>query len=74
MLQVLRVSVKCCSAVLWTGEEMGLLGAQAYADAHVNETGNFVAMLESDMGTFTPYGLQYMGSDEGGCIIKEILK
>ncbi|XP_046688658.1 carboxypeptidase Q-like [Homalodisca vitripennis] len=31
-------------------------------------------MMESDEGTFTPFGLEYMGSDEGGCIIKEILK
>lgn len=61
-------------AVLWTGEEVGLIGAKQYAIAHSNETDNFIAMMESDEGTFTPRGLEYMGSDEGGCIIKEILK
>ncbi|KAG8301150.1 hypothetical protein J6590_059555 [Homalodisca vitripennis] len=61
-------------AVLWTAEEVGLIGAEAYKIAHANETDNFIAMMESDEGTFTPFGLEYMGSDEGGCIIKEILK
>ncbi|XP_054283047.1 carboxypeptidase Q-like isoform X1 [Macrosteles quadrilineatus] len=61
-------------AVLWTAEEVGLIGAQAYAKAHQNETHNFMVMMESDEGTFTPRGLEYSGSDQGGCIIKEILK
>lgn len=61
-------------AVLWTGEELGLIGAKQYAAAHSNETENFMVMMESDEGTFTPYGLEFMGSDEGGCIIKEVLK
>lgn len=60
--------------MLWTAEELGLIGAQAYAEAHKNETDNFIAMMESDEGTFTPYGLEFMGSEEGGCIIQEILK
>uniref|UniRef100_A0A1B6G529 Carboxypeptidase Q n=1 Tax=Cuerna arida TaxID=1464854 RepID=A0A1B6G529_9HEMI len=61
-------------AVLWTAEEVGYIGAEAYKKAHANETDNFIAMMESDEGTFTPFGLEFMGSDEGGCIIKEILK
>jgi len=61
-------------AVLWTAEEIGYIGAKAYAEAHKNETDNFMVMMESDEGTFTPRGLEFSGSDQSGCIIKEILK
>jgi len=61
-------------SVLWTAEEEGLIGAEAYFNDHRNSTGNFDFVMESDIGTFKPLGLSYSGSDQGGCIIREILK
>lgn len=62
------------STILWTGEEEGLVGAFAYAAAHKNETKNFNFVMESDIGTFTPLGLNYSGLPEVGCILQEVLK
>ncbi|XP_064484694.1 carboxypeptidase Q-like [Ornithodoros turicata] len=43
--------------VLWTAEEIGYFGGRAFAQRHQSETGNISIALESDYGTFTPYGL-----------------
>jgi carboxypeptidase Q len=43
--------------VLWTNEENGLGGAEAYAKAHESELPNHVAAIEADSGGFTPTGL-----------------
>lgn len=60
---------------MWTGEEQGLWGSRAYAESHkINENLEFNFFFESDMGTFEPRGLDYTGTDDGACIIKEILK
>jgi carboxypeptidase Q len=40
--------------VLWTNEENGLTGANAYRDAHLAEMDNHVLAIESDGGTFAP--------------------
>lgn len=61
-------------AILWTAEEVGLVGAAAYAKAHANETDNINFVMESDEGTFSPLGIEYAGTTEGACIIEEILK
>ncbi|KAL1124188.1 hypothetical protein AAG570_001958 [Ranatra chinensis] len=61
-------------AVLWTGEEEGLIGAFAYAKAHKNELNNFNLLMESDEGTFTPSGLEFKGSSQAQCIMQNILK
>jgi len=42
--------------VLWTGEEVGLCGGQAYAKAHADELDKHVAAIESDIGIFEPTG------------------
>ena len=57
---------------MWTAEEEGLVGAFAYKEAHANETFNL--LMESDEGTFTPYGIEFSGSDDASCIMEEILK
>lgn len=62
-------------AVLWTSEESGLIGAQAYTKAHSKEIhDNFIFAMESDEGTFTPLGIKYATGTLGGCILQEITK
>ncbi|VEN50887.1 unnamed protein product [Callosobruchus maculatus] len=61
-------------AVLWTGEELGLIGVHAYNKAHKHELDNFTFVMESDEGTFTPLGLEYNTGTKGGCILKEIVQ
>jgi len=63
-------------AVGWTSEENGLVGVQGYIQQHLEEinTGKIVAAFESDSGLFVPLGYDFAGSDEGACIVQEILK
>lgn len=63
-----------CRAILWTGEEEGLLGAETYVEQHKNETENLSFAMESDDGTFEPVGLDFFGTDYSACIMDEILK
>jgi carboxypeptidase Q len=49
--------------VLWTNEENGGRGGQAYRDAHRTELGKHVLMLESDSGVFRPLGFGFTGSE-----------
>lgn len=56
--------------VLWTAEEIGLVGAQAYRDAHRTEVDHHVLAMESDNGVFRPRALQF-GGGEGGLAIME---
>ena len=39
-------------AVLWTGEEVGLVGAQQYYDKHKKNISKFNLVMESDIGTY----------------------
>lgn len=50
--------------VLWTNEENGLRGANAYRDAHMDELDDHVLAIESDSGVFKPEGFGFGGSDE----------
>lgn len=62
-------------SVLWTGEEMGLIGAKAYVKAHQNELKSISVAMESDSGTFTPTGLAYSGTNRTAhCAMHEIMK
>ena len=62
-------------SVLWTGEEMGLLGAKSYVQKHQREMSQFVLAMESDIGTFTPRGLTYSGTNRTAqCVMWEIMK
>ncbi|XP_045492536.1 carboxypeptidase Q-like isoform X2 [Colias croceus] len=61
-------------AILWTSEEAGLVGAQAYLKRHLDELDKINFIMESDEGTFKPLGLDVGGSKTAQCIIAEILK
>ena len=58
--------------VLWTNEEIGLAGANAYRDAHRAEIDKHVAAMESDNGVFKLSGLQFAGSDAGMAVIRQV--
>lgn len=60
--------------VLWTGEEEGLLGAQQYYNRHKANAANFSLVMESDIGTFTPLGLSFKGSEKAAVIMKEVMR
>jgi carboxypeptidase Q len=49
--------------VLWTNEENGMRGGNAYRDAHLADLKNHVMMLESDGGVFDPAGFGFSGPD-----------
>jgi carboxypeptidase Q len=48
--------------VLFTNEENGLRGANAYRDTHMAELKNHILLLESDGGVFDPAGWGFSGS------------
>jgi carboxypeptidase Q len=56
--------------VLWTNEENGLAGANAYRDAHAAELDRHVLAIESDAGVFTPRGFGFTGSDAAYAIMR----
>jgi carboxypeptidase Q len=58
--------------VLFTNEENGLRGGNAYRDAHAAEAANHVFALESDSGVFEPARLGFSGSDAARRIVNEI--
>lgn len=62
--------------VMWTNEENGLQGANAYRDmVRANGTlENHILAMESDGGVFEPRGFGFSGSDEAFAIISEIGK
>jgi carboxypeptidase Q len=49
--------------VLWTNEENGGKGAQAYRDAYADRLSKHVLAIESDNGVFAPHGFRFSGSD-----------
>ncbi|RWS15007.1 transferrin receptor-like protein [Dinothrombium tinctorium] len=67
-------------AILWTGEEQGLWGAQSYIKVsltprHKNEIDNISIAMESDIGTFRPLGLTFSGTNpKSQCIVKHTLE
>lgn len=58
--------------VLWTNEENGLRGGNAYRDAHMDELKNHVLLLESDGGVFDPAGFGFTGPDNARAAITAI--
>lgn len=59
--------------IMWTAEEVGIIGAQHYIQSHKAEEGNLQFVLESDMGTFTPLGLEFTGTAQVKCILQRIM-
>jgi carboxypeptidase Q len=58
--------------VLWTNEENGLAGGNAYRDAHRAELDGHVLAIESDAGVFRPTGFGFSGSDSAFAIVRAI--
>ncbi|HEX7281538.1 MAG TPA: M20/M25/M40 family metallo-hydrolase [Vicinamibacterales bacterium] len=58
--------------VLFTNEENGLRGGNAYRDAHASEAANHVFALESDSGVFAPARLGFTGSEAARKLIGDI--
>jgi len=58
--------------VLWTNEENGTRGANAYRDRYRDQLANHVLMLESDSGVLRPSSFGFTGSDAARTRIKEI--
>jgi len=58
--------------VMWTNEENGLRGGNAYRDAHLGELDDHILAMESDGGVFKPSGFGFTGSDAAYEIIREI--
>jgi carboxypeptidase Q len=58
--------------VLWTNEENGLRGANAYRDAHAAELDDHILAIESDAGVFKPRGFGFTGSDSAYAIVREV--
>jgi carboxypeptidase Q len=58
--------------VLWTNEENGLRGANAYAMKHAAQAADHVFALESDSGVFEPASLGFSGSANARAIVREI--
>jgi carboxypeptidase Q len=58
--------------VLWTNEENGTRGGEAYLERYRSQLSNHVMMLESDSGVFRPTGFGFTGSDDSRAKVKEI--
>jgi carboxypeptidase Q len=58
--------------VLWTNEENGLRGANAYRDRYADQLDGHVLAMESDGGVFKPSGFGFTGSDAAYDIIREV--
>jgi carboxypeptidase Q len=59
--------------VMWTNEENGLAGGNAYRDTHRNQLDNHVLAMESDNGVFRPAGFAFTGSDEAFAILQRVV-
>lgn len=60
--------------IMWTAEEMGLIGARQYIEEHAAENGNMQFVMESDYGTFMPLGLEFTGGDLVRCILQRVMR
>jgi carboxypeptidase Q len=58
--------------VLWTNEENGLKGAQAYAERYAASAGDHVFAIESDSGVFAPSALGFTGSSAARAVMQQI--
>ena len=58
--------------VLFTNEENGLRGGNAYRDTYLKQAEQHVLAIESDSGVFAPSRLGFTGSDAAQKVIREI--
>ncbi|XP_074209233.1 carboxypeptidase Q isoform X3 [Camelus bactrianus] len=59
--------------VLWTAEEQGGIGAFQYYQLHKANISNYSLVMESDLGTFLPSGLQFTGNEKARAIVEEVM-
>ena len=62
-------TIRC---VLWTNEENGGRGNQAYRDMVREQIQNQILAIESDAGVFAPTGFGFTGSDQARTLISDI--
>ncbi len=60
--------------VMWTNEENGMRGGNAYRDAHMDELEDHILAMESDGGVFKPRGFGFSGSDAAFDTITQVGK
>lgn len=60
--------------IMWTAEEVGIIGGNHYIKSHKSEEKDLQFVLESDLGTFKPLGFEVTGTEEVMCILKRIMK
>jgi carboxypeptidase Q len=58
--------------VLWTNEENGLRGGNAYRDQHRDALDDHILAVESDAGVFKPLGFGFSGSDEAYALVQQV--
>ena len=58
--------------VLWTNEENGVDGGNAYRDAHAADLEKHVMAMESDGGVFQPRGVVFAGTDSAARIVAQV--
>ena len=58
--------------VLWTNEENGLRGANAYKNKYLDKLKDHILAIESDAGVFKPSGFGFTGPDESLNILQDI--
>jgi carboxypeptidase Q len=58
--------------VLWTNEENGLRGANAYAERYQSAAADHIFALESDSGVFAPATLGFSGSAAARTVMNQI--
>lgn len=58
--------------VMWTNEENGMRGGNAYRDAHIDELDDHILAMESDAGVFKPTGFGFTGSDKAMSVLQDI--
>ena len=58
--------------VLWTNEENGLRGANAYRNKYLDKLKDHILAIESDAGVFKPSGFGFTGPDESLNILQDI--
>ncbi|XP_046574508.1 carboxypeptidase Q-like [Haliotis rubra] len=58
--------------IMWTAEEEGVYGAKQYFKDHQDEIPKHDLVMESDLGTFNPRGLQFSGNKAATAIMKEV--
>lgn len=58
--------------VLWTNEENGIAGGNAYREARGDEVDDHVLAIESDSGVFKPSGFGFTGPHDAYVIVRAI--